>query len=165
MNTKENELIALFMGMQKTELGWFDNEGWIRLPNYTFDELLFDKDWNWLIPVTKKIYELSEACEDNEKKFNSIMDCIPFMQSTYDECVDFARSYVHPEQDLVQEMILDLQQEVFRYQIKWSQDIIEICNNMSSDYRLASNFSYNKDRLEAFANGLMQFANEEAPRN
>ena len=54
MNNAENIIIAEFIGMQKTELGWFDAEEVLSLPNNkdnTFDEFMFDKDWNWLISV------------------------------------------------------------------------------------------------------------------
>lgn len=166
-NTKENEMIALFMGMQKTYLGWFDNEGWLKLPNSndnTFDELLFDKDWNWLIPVIDKIYRVLDNYSNQLNDFDKITKGIPLVETTYEACVHFIKSYAHPERDLIKEKILDLQQEVFRYQMKWSKEIDEICNT-SSDYKFSSTFSYNKDRLEAFANGLIEFTNEETTRN
>jgi hypothetical protein len=55
---KNNILIAEFMGMQKTAIGWYDNEEVLKLPytsDNTFDELLFHKSWDWLIPVVEEI--------------------------------------------------------------------------------------------------------------
>lgn len=67
MNTKENELIAEFLGFQKTKIGWFDSDGVINLPytkDNTFDELLFDKSWDWIMPCVGKI---SNECEEPEE--------------------------------------------------------------------------------------------------
>ena len=57
MNTEKNILIAEYIGMQKTNIGWYDNEeilNGIEQDN-TFDLLLFDKSWNWLLAVVGKI--------------------------------------------------------------------------------------------------------------
>jgi hypothetical protein len=59
MNTQENnKLIAEFMEMQKTDIGWYDAEElmdlWYTTDN-TFDELLFNKSLDWLMSVVKKI--------------------------------------------------------------------------------------------------------------
>jgi hypothetical protein len=51
-NLKEkNEAIAIFAGFHKTNIGWFDNEEIFKFNsiNNTFNELLFDSDWNWLM--------------------------------------------------------------------------------------------------------------------
>jgi hypothetical protein len=82
MNNANNIIIAEFIGMQKTDLGWFDTEEVLNLPNNkdnTFDELLFDKDWNWLISVVNHIrlndvmifedelsYEITDSVLDND---------------------------------------------------------------------------------------------------
>ena len=55
---KENKLIAEFMGMQHTDIGWYDNEETLQLQNNTFDELQFHTSWNWLMPVVEKIESL-----------------------------------------------------------------------------------------------------------
>mgnify|MGYP003644607302 CR=1 FL=1 len=73
---ESNKLIAEFLGMQKTDIGWFDNEG--SLSQYIYDEtggnchdyLLFDKDWNWIIPVVEKI----ESLKINGKYFIPYID-------------------------------------------------------------------------------------------
>lgn len=95
MNTQENIIIAEFIGMQKTELGWYDAEEVLVLPNInndnTFDVLMFDKDWNWLISVVNYIrlndenlyednlfYETSDSVMDNDltRAINAIVKYI-----------------------------------------------------------------------------------------
>jgi len=69
MNTENNIKIANYIGMQKTDLGWFDSDEVLTLPNKsnnTFDELMFDKDWNWLLSVT---YFLNGLFEQNNLDF------------------------------------------------------------------------------------------------
>jgi len=53
--TEENKLIAEWIGMQLTDEGWYDNENVLGLDDNTFDTLKFHEDWNWFIPVCKKI--------------------------------------------------------------------------------------------------------------
>tara|TARA_R100001440_G_scaffold39562_2_gene59056 strand:- start:12161 stop:12520 length:360 start_codon:yes stop_codon:yes gene_type:complete len=65
MNTKENnKMIAEFMGMQQTDIGWYDNEETLQLRNNTFDELQYHKEWNWLMPVVEKINNILD--DDDE---------------------------------------------------------------------------------------------------
>ena len=62
MNTQENnKMIAEFIGMQSTDIGWYDNEETLQLQNNTFDELQFHKSWNWLMPVVDKIEQVHEG--------------------------------------------------------------------------------------------------------
>ena len=64
---ENNRMIAEFMGMQLTNIGWFDNEDALKLPNTndnTFDNLLFHTSWDWLMPVVSKCKMLST--NDNE---------------------------------------------------------------------------------------------------
>ncbi len=60
MNTENNVLLADFLGFQKTDLGWFDNEGVLSEieQDNCFDSLYFDTDWNWLMEVVEKIENL-----------------------------------------------------------------------------------------------------------
>jgi len=54
MNCENNIKIANYIGMQKTDLGWFDSDEVLSLPNEsnnTFDILRFNSDWNWLLSV------------------------------------------------------------------------------------------------------------------
>jgi hypothetical protein len=59
--TKEFDNISIgeFIGMQQTDLGWFDNDEVLHLSDNTFDLLLFDKSWDWLMPVVEKINSIS----------------------------------------------------------------------------------------------------------
>jgi hypothetical protein len=64
---EKNAMIAEFIGMQKTELGWYDNDEVLKLPNTsdnTFDDLLFNTSWDWLMPVVEKIEKTNNnLCE------------------------------------------------------------------------------------------------------
>ena len=61
MNTENNILLADFLGFQKTDLGWFDNEGVLSEveQDNCFDSLYFDTDWNWLMACIEKIENLN----------------------------------------------------------------------------------------------------------
>lgn len=51
-----NSLIAGFMGMQKTDLGWYDYEETLPFEmDNTFDGLFFHKSWDWPMPVVEEI--------------------------------------------------------------------------------------------------------------
>jgi hypothetical protein len=59
---EQNKLIAEFMGFtNEKNLGWYDNDMLLSQIVYDlndgncFDELLFDKSWDWLMPVVEKI--------------------------------------------------------------------------------------------------------------
>lgn len=53
---ENNKLIAEFLGMQKTSLGWFDNEEVFNDGfSNTYETLYFHSDWNWLMKVVEKI--------------------------------------------------------------------------------------------------------------
>ena len=60
MNIENNILLAEFLEFQKTDLGWFDNEGVLSdfEQDNCFDSLYFDTDWNWLMEVVEKIESL-----------------------------------------------------------------------------------------------------------
>ena len=55
---ENNYLIAEFMGMQHTDIGWYDNEEALKLKDNTFDKLNFHKSWDWLMPVVEKIEDI-----------------------------------------------------------------------------------------------------------
>lgn len=102
LNTSENITIANFLGFTFDNNRWYDNEEVLELPNSgdnTFDELLFDKDWNWLMVVVSYIvsdfkFNEREAVMDSECKEN-IMDIVPFgrIEDTYDSVVEFIKWY------------------------------------------------------------------------
>ena len=61
---KNNRLIAEFIGMQETKIGWYDAEENLPLgytTDNTFDELLFNKSWDWLMPVVDKIEDMQDG--------------------------------------------------------------------------------------------------------
>ena len=61
---KGNNKIALFLDMQKTKIGWFDSEDNLNLPDTndnTFHNLLFHKDYNWLMSVVDFIENMEDG--------------------------------------------------------------------------------------------------------
>jgi len=68
-NSKENKRIAEFMGMAKTDLGWYDCadslKGLINNPFDYIEWLKFDEDINWV----KKVYDRLILC----KKQNNLI--------------------------------------------------------------------------------------------
>lgn len=66
----KNQLIAEFMEWNKTDEGFaipdsLDTKSeWHTLHRYTNDELLFNKDWNWLMPVIDKLKSVTEEPEE-----------------------------------------------------------------------------------------------------
>ena len=77
---KENKMIGEFMGMQHTDIGWYDNDETLQLQNNTFDELQYHTSWDWLIPVVQKIGEdFNVAIYDNdgiEKVYKRVVEFI-----------------------------------------------------------------------------------------
>jgi hypothetical protein len=91
---KENELIAEFMGFtSEKNIGWYDNNMMMPQSVYDsqdgncFDDLLFDKSWDWLMPVVEKIYQLGW---DNESIL-LVRDAVAEanLDSTYKAVVEF----------------------------------------------------------------------------
>jgi len=76
-NLENNKLIAEFMGMQDTDLGWYDSVE--AMSEYacqmvgggnTFEVLQYDRSWDWLMPVIDKIKILVME-DDSDKLYNS----------------------------------------------------------------------------------------------
>lgn len=65
-NMVKNVMIAEFFGFQKTDLGWFDAEDVLSVGDNTFDELLFDKDYNWLLSVGGRCVDLADEVMADE---------------------------------------------------------------------------------------------------
>ncbi|MCP3682376.1 MAG: hypothetical protein GY861_06760 [bacterium] len=106
MNTQENnKLIAEFMGMQHTDIGWYDNEETLQLQNNTFDELQFYESWDWLMPVVEKIENLGyeffivenrvEVSHNTDHSIETIIDLTSRSKrdATYDAVVEFINQY------------------------------------------------------------------------
>jgi hypothetical protein len=59
-----NKLIAEFMGMQDTDLGWYDSGEAMSeyacqmVGGNTFEVLQYDRSWDWLMPVVEEIDHL-----------------------------------------------------------------------------------------------------------
>lgn len=116
---ESNKVIAEFMGFTiEPNIGYYDNE--MLLPQHVydvqngncFDELLFDKSWDWLMPVVEKISKLpyidlfsivtncgSDIYFKNPEfirstSFLSIStDEIPLIDAVYSTTVEFIKYY------------------------------------------------------------------------
>ena len=82
------------MGFQKTSIGWFDYNEHLCLPNTsdnTFDELKFQSDWNWMIPLIRRI---QEVCEEPEE-IDYLRDTLWFgtIGDVYKDCIEFIINY------------------------------------------------------------------------
>ena len=112
---ENNKIIAEFMGFTfEKNIGYYDNEMLLEQIVYEqqngncFDELLFNKDWNWLMKVVEKIEK--EFCSTNihyysQKQmysveflgFNIEYDNSEYgddkMKILYDSCVKFINFY------------------------------------------------------------------------
>ena len=93
-NIENNKLIAEFLGFQSTSLGWFDNEE--HLINVekdnTFDYLKFHENWDWLMQLIETILNICAENDDLEK-YAVITDNIPYIQPTYNACIEFIKWY------------------------------------------------------------------------
>ena len=96
---ENNKIIAEFMGFTfEKNLGYYDNDMLLSQIIYDqqngncFNELLFDKSWDWLIAVVEKILNICAENDDLEK-YAVITDNIPYIQQTYDECIKFINFY------------------------------------------------------------------------
>jgi len=108
MNTTEqnNRLIAEFMGMQDTPIGWYDNEeafhSLLRTEGNTFDNLLFNTSWDWLMPVVVECFNRYDDIEfmnndvfraDNHQfKLNDAL-LETNINSLYETVVEFVKWY------------------------------------------------------------------------
>ncbi len=77
--SKNNILIAEFMGFQKTNSGWYDYEDLLTIVyantgSNTHDNLHFEEDWNWLMPVVNKIRSLYNNTEVTDEKGSDIIN-------------------------------------------------------------------------------------------
>jgi hypothetical protein len=101
MSIENNIKIALHIGMQKTNIGWYDNEEVLynAEEDNTFDVLRFDIDWNWLLAVVSHLslehdrnnnldfdvvcYEVSDAVleDDLVRAYSSVVKFIDILES------------------------------------------------------------------------------------
>jgi hypothetical protein len=59
---------------------------------YMLSELKYDTDWNWLMSVVEKILDISLELDSMEMYYN-ITDSIPYINSTYNACIEFIKWY------------------------------------------------------------------------
>ncbi len=91
MNTQENKLIAEFMGMQHTDIGWYDNDETLQLQNNTFDELQYHSSWDWLMPVVKKCFQTGDDTHQWDDIMDTIFTCD--INIVYAQVVEFIKEY------------------------------------------------------------------------
>lgn len=102
-NSKDNELIAKFMGAKYVDEHLIEfenfhsfneiNEGEFVYTNW-FDpetELQYHTSWDWLMPVVEKIMDISFN-EGDAEDFYSIRDCIPDINHTYKAVLHFIKN-------------------------------------------------------------------------
>ncbi len=92
---EDNKLIAQFMDMQLTDIGWYDNKGVLGLNDNTFDKLKFHQSWDWLMPVIEEIDHIQfEPVESIEKALftRSIRD-------THKAVVEYIEEYMRIQQE------------------------------------------------------------------
>jgi hypothetical protein len=112
--TEKNTLIVLFMGGNFKLTRSIPNEETARVHDgiYSIDEIKYDSDWNWLIPVLKKIDELlyasyvdlDDTIQDFIKKWrelehkslqftNNQLKFGTDINEVYDDVIDFINFY------------------------------------------------------------------------
>jgi len=96
-NLDKNIAIAEFIGMQKTSLGWYDAEEILSLhytTDNTFDRLLFDVSFDWLIPVGLKCSNLACLAEMDEWDYGIMNAASTFnIKILFKEIFDFITFY------------------------------------------------------------------------
>jgi len=97
-NNEDNILIAKFIGMQKTDIGWYDNEELLKLAytgDNTFDILLFDKSWDWLMSVVIECFSKITDEDDYLRQYEDIADTFFYINinSTYKKVTNFIKFY------------------------------------------------------------------------
>ena len=119
---ENNKIIAEFMGFTfEKNIGYYDNEMLLEQIVYEqqngncFDELLFNKDWNWLMAVVEKIETMSNNDQfyiiveyDNRDEFKGWVWRIDRfvktlkvndnriktkIEATYNACLEFIKWY------------------------------------------------------------------------
>jgi hypothetical protein len=87
-----NILIAEFLGFQKTKLGWFDNEEVLNNVDgsNTFDFLLFDCSWEWVMSAAKICKDIADDLMLHEwsQSFEEVL-CSFSKKDIYNEIVNF----------------------------------------------------------------------------
>ena len=77
---KDNKLIAEFMGAEP------DKKTFLRTGKEVY---FYHTSWDWLMPVVQKCFEVAK----HEDDFSVIIWSLPYIDSTYDEVVEFIKEY------------------------------------------------------------------------
>lgn len=110
MKPEDLELIIKFMGIQKTDIGWYDSKDKLsdlhkKNNGNTFDNLFFSTDWNYLMCLVEEIHEKWKLMEWDTPESNHIEETIfpmeitmsDFMQNDieaiYRRCISFIKYY------------------------------------------------------------------------
>lgn len=157
-NQEKNAMIAEFIGMQQTKVGWYDNEGVLKLPytgDNTFDDLWFDRSWDWLMPVVEEIglrnrvditymgivtlYGLNRTavqCYQNETFVKSIdISNNSGIEATYQVVVEFIEWYNQsknaPQTEPAKEKVhqLTAQEFIEKYRVQLESELHKISRN------------------------------------
>ena len=56
------------------------------------ENLIFHKDWNWLMKVVEKILQICAEMDEMERYW-CITDVMPYIDSVYTACVEFVKLY------------------------------------------------------------------------
>jgi len=100
MSIESNKIIAEFMGFTyEKNIGWYDNDMLMSQNVYDnqdgncFDELLFDKSWDWLMPVVEKCL-IGEA-EREDFIYQEIYEGLTniSLSQTYKAVIEFIKNY------------------------------------------------------------------------
>jgi len=94
-----NRLIAEFMSERIAETDFYDGRGYVKTflnptgAPYEFNELEFHFNWNWLMPVVKKIEEKRVYAEEpmNDYVLNELLKLD--ISSLWDSVVNFIKSW------------------------------------------------------------------------
>jgi hypothetical protein len=87
------KLIAEFMGLKN--VGMKNLELWLLFDKHTgieTSELKYCISWDWLMPVIKKILDIASD-QDFMEQYYQIVDCIPVIEETWEEVVEFIKWY------------------------------------------------------------------------
>lgn len=105
MSTIENnKLLADFLvenegGLTRLREGVYSTLDEFDMPDddLILSDLKFDTDWNWLMGVVEKIFNLALEL-DNMEMYDKITDSIPRIDLVHEACVDFVKWYNNQEQ-------------------------------------------------------------------
>ena len=112
MNTENNKIIAEFLGANpfredfENNIFSYEMYGIIETIDDGEDEqhfffayeMLFDSDWNWLMPVVSKCFEYGELNNEYRDQIIASLSGVIDIADTYNACVDFIKWYNEQKQ-------------------------------------------------------------------